>query len=324
MKKIIPFLLIFVNGILIISCDEQVDPKTNFQEVYILNCVIRCDTSYQIATIARSYDVNGYNPNTNTNGTFLGGAKITLTYNSPYGVEVYHFRDTSIVREDSSRYKTPLHFYYLRNFRPEFSTNIKIEAVLSNGTKLTSTNKTIVVSPYDAAIFRRDNPKNITPELLSFKWGNLFSGRAYSLPEFHIKYKKNENGIWKEYVKLIPLYYSKGKNAGIPIYPAVQLNAGVVFDTLTIRKTLEDISSGDPNKQNYWIDKIVFMIHIMDENFATYYASRQTFNDEFSVRVTQPDFTNIGNGMGVFGVMNTVKTEVPFTLMSMSIGYRTN
>ncbi len=48
MKKVILFLFLTASIVAIISCDDQVNPKTDFKDVYALNCVIRGDTSLQV------------------------------------------------------------------------------------------------------------------------------------------------------------------------------------------------------------------------------------------------------------------------------------
>jgi len=322
MRKLILFLFIIANVILILSCDDQVEPKTDFNEVYALNCVIRCDTSYQVATITCSYDVEGYNPSSNMNDPFLEGAKITLTYDSPYGAQVYQFRDTSITRSDTSRYKEPLHFYYLKNFQPLYRGNIKIEAVLPSGEKLTATTRPIIIDKYLINSFIQKNPKPVYPDRLTFDWEGI---NGYCLGEFIVKYVKNENGNWVNYQKVIPRYYSIVKNVNISVFPSIMpVQKFLDYDTLTIRTALEEISYKDPNKQNYIILNTFFMLNILDANFATYIASQQTYKDEFSVRLTLFDFSNSNGGLGIFGTMYTIKKEVLLTNMIRSLGYRTN
>ena len=143
-------------------------------------------------------------------------------------------------------------------------------------------------------------------------------------PELLIKYSKFENEKWVDYEKLIPKKYSTEGNSEMPVYPIIEPSEQYVkYDTLAIRKTLQNISAGVPNKQNYIIKKIVFMLNVLDSYLTSYFSTQQTFHNSFSFRETQPDHTNINGGLGVFGVMYTIKKEVTFTNMIRSLGYRT-
>lgn len=333
MKKILFLLAIILITVLLISCEEAFNPQGDFDDQYVLNCIIKNDTTFQIATISRSYKVNkGYSTIGNVDDASVRGAKITLTCSNSLGTEVYQFRDTIIERSNDTRYKTPIHFYYLKNFNPSITSveinpgvfqsygyNIKIEAVLPDGKRLTAKSFTSGIDSYKVNTYKQTNPVALGSDNLSF---GIYSNTQ---PELLIKYSKLENGNWVDYEKLVPKYYSIEGNNEIPIYPTIEMYEPYVkYDTLTIRKTLQYLSTNDPNKQNYVIKKIVFMLNVLDNNLTSYISSQQTFRNDFSYRVTQADYTIIDGGLGVFGVMYTIKKEVLLTNMIRSLGYRTN
>jgi hypothetical protein len=314
MKKIIYFLLAILNIIAIISCDDEVNPKTDFKEIYALNCVIRGDTSFQVATISRSYNVNGFDPMTNTTDPFIKGAKIKLTFESTG--ETFYFRDTSLVRPADSRYSTPMNYYYIKNFKPAIESPISIEAILPDGKVLTAKTNTLFISQYAIEDKAYSIPLATFGKYINFTWTpasqSTLDEKIYYVPELVIEYAKIQDGAPVELQKKVPLNYVSGVNGDYPIYPSIQSNVtSAVFDTLTIRRSLEEISDGDPNKQNYIVHKAVFRLIIADKNLAFYYAAQKTFLDEFSVRVTQPEFTNINGGLGIFGTMNSTQIDVP-------------
>lgn len=334
MKKILFLFAIILNTVLLISCEEAFNPQGDFDDQYVLNCIIKIDTTFQLATISRSYKANnGYSTTGNIEDQSVQNAKITLICYNFLGTEVYQFRDTIVENFYDRRFKTPIHFYYLKKFNPSiakteinnsgvfqrYGYNVKIEAVLPDRKKLTAVSYTSGLDSSKINTYKRTNPVNLGLESLSFR---IYSN---SQPELLIKYSKLENGNWVEYEKLVPKYYSiEGKNE-IPIYPIIEPTEQYIrYDTLSIRKTLQNISAGDPNKQNYVIKKIIFMLNVLDEAFASYLSTQQTFRTDFSYRETQPDYTNINGGLGVFGVMYTIKMEVPLQLMIRSLGYRTN
>ncbi len=326
MRKVISFLFVALNIIVIISCDDQVNPKTDFREVYALNCVIRGDTSFQVATISKSYNVDGFDPLTNSNDPFIKGAKIKLTFESTG--ETFLFRDTTLVRPADSRYTTQMSYYYINNFKPAYESPISIEAVLPNGKALTAKSNTLFISRYAIEDKSYSIPLATFGKYINFSWTAVTQStkdaQIYYVPELVIAYSKIQNGVQVELQKKVPLNYISGENGDYPIYPSIQSNVtSAIFDTMTIRRSLEEISASDPNKQNYIIHKAIFRLIITDKNLAVYYAAQKTFLDEFSVRVTQPEFTNINGGLGIFGTLNSTQIDVPIKPDYIKIfGYR--
>ena len=52
MKKNLLFILLVG---LLISCEENFEPFGDIKEKYALNCIIRGDTTFQIASLTRTY-----------------------------------------------------------------------------------------------------------------------------------------------------------------------------------------------------------------------------------------------------------------------------
>jgi hypothetical protein len=309
MKTIIIFLLI--SSIVFVSCDDQVNPKTDFKEVYALNCIIKGDSSYQIATVSHSYDVSGFDPSANTNDPFISGAKIKLFYEG----SVFVFRDTLSVRQDVSKYSTPIHYYYLKNFQPSDAQPIRIEATLPNGTILKSSTETFSINSFYFTDPNITYPSGINGQAISVGWNSFYylnsNVELYYAPELVILYSKLVNGVKTEFQKKVPYHYTNGGLEGPAVYPPIEVNQlSIIFPGFIIDQAMKEISQDDPNKNNYTVEKAVFRLFVLDKNLAAYYSSQRTFLDEFSVRFTQPDFTNITGGLGVFGTYTVKKLDV--------------
>lgn len=314
MKNYLILLFVLISASFFVSCDDQVEPKAEFEQVYILNCVLRGDTTYQIATLTKSYEIDGYDPYSNVTDPAIYGAKLKIIYND----KEYYFRDTVMSRSDNSRYKTPLHYYYLENFQPTETKKIELLAELPDGTILNSTSETFAIN----VIYFEDGVQQIPEvgtkrEAIFFSWkkltGSSLTPNQYFAPELVISYTREENGINVPYTKKIPMFYMNSNTGSFPVYPSVQANTNRVgFDTLAINKALEEISSNDPNKKRYQIKNAIFRLLILDKNLAVYYAAQKTFLDEFSVRFSQPEFTNIKNGLGIFGTYSVKQKIVAF------------
>lgn len=301
MKKLILFSIcagvIFFSG-----CDEAFNPKTEHDEEYLLTCLISCDQNYQTATITHTFDVDGYDPSIYDEDISIGGADIMLWYEDT----VYVFKDSTLNDEDvtENNYK---HFYYLENFNPEHNRVLELEATMPNGRKLHST--TITPSLLKTAInaWRGDQlvPPSYNDEIADeFVFYVEIAGdflNSLYLPRFFFKYKKNENGVVNHYLKEVPLEYIEKENEYSPIYPTATNQIKTRFNMNAIDRAMQEISEGDPNKDNYTVYGAFVYVWVLDQNLSAYYGALQMKSDGFTVRVDVPEFSNVDNGFGIFG-----------------------
>ena len=329
MKKTFQCILILLISAIVISCEDSVDPKAEFREEYVLNCIINLDTNYQVATISRTFDVSGYDPYTNTIDPFISDAVVKIYYDNL----VYTMKDTSMPRQDTSRYKTPMHFYYLNNFKPNTSRPIEVEAELSNGSVLTGNAQVYSLSGLylsSSIAGTTIDPSLITNEVnfLEFVWGDYYSKPLkadvnYS-PELVILYSYESNGIIEKLEKKVARIIVHGDRDAYPIYPEANTkDNSMTFSYEAFEKAMTELSDGDPHKENYKIEGVLFRLLIMDKNLAAYYSAQKTFLDEFSVRVNQPDFSNVQSGLGLVGSYSIKKMK--FKIKSdyiLSFGYK--
>ena len=178
------------------------------------------------------------------------------------------------------------------------------------------------------------NSNEITPPVgsasdkeYSFGWGDLFTrtqnSDVYFSPELVILYSYTENGITEEREKKVAWYYVSGTNGEYAVFPPTTIKTNSIsFFYNNINKALLELSEGDPNKDRYKIKGALFRLLVMDKNLAAYYSSQKTFLDEFSVRINQPNYSNIENGLGVFGLYAIEKIKMNFQIGYLSsIGY---
>lgn len=310
MKNFTILILTIIYTFLFISCDDNVNPKADYKEEYVLNCVLNADSNYQIATISKSYDVNGYDPNANTKDPFIKGAFVKVYYRD----SVFIFKDTSINRNKTSKYSSPMNFYYNKKLKPSTYSQLKIEAILPNGKLLTATTESFFLN----ILFFSKTVEYYPPvnaNRITFSWdkisGDKLESTIYFAPELAIVYSKFENGNWNRYYKKVPIRYTENSPDKPPIYPEISVGkSSVSFDTLAFGIALREIEKDVNKRKNYKIEKALFRLLILDKNLAAYYSLQKTFLDEFSVRVNQPDFTNINGGLGIFGIYSIKQTDI--------------
>ncbi len=286
MKKTLPFLAL---AFILISCEEDFDPKTDYEPKYILSCIIRADTTFQTLTVSKSYTINGYDPYVNSEDPFLSGADIRVWQRD----SVFFFKDSSVARTDTSRYKTPMVFYYLDNFKPAEGIPLEIRVITDNGKALwasTTLPSKVQWGPYSD--FYLPNPDKST---FLFQWVPNYNYGWYVL-RYGIKYSNSAAGnevqtVW------VPLRY----NDDTPDYPKITKNTGYEFEKSALDRVMTEISAGDPDKNNYTIYGGTIELLVFDQHLSKYFSSINGFVDDYTIRVDQTDYTNVEGGLGIFG-----------------------
>jgi hypothetical protein len=290
MKKVLLFISLFV---LLISCSESFEPFGALKDQYALNCIVKGDTTFQIAAITRTYANENYNPYSNTTDPNVSGALIRI-WN---GDSVVVFRDTTFTRPANSNYQTPYHLYYTKKFKL-VSTSLEIEAILPNGVRLTGQ----ATVPNAVKFIYTD--KVVPPKsksVIEFIWDAGTLDNAY-LTQVSIYYYKADDPQKTIKIAYVPASYISQDGLDFPIAPKPNNANKLVIDVSTISKTMELISAGDPNKSNYVILGPYLEVVSFGKSLSTYFNSITRTNDAYTVNLNEIDYSNINNGLGVFGV----------------------
>ncbi len=294
MKNLLLLLFGSVTLLSLSSCDQSLNPKGDYVERYVLNCILRGDTTYQVAVISHSYDINGFDPYKNTTDPAITGADLRLWYND----SVFVFRDSVVTRLGNVRYDDSLKIYYLKNIHLSYSKPIEIEALLPNGRRLKSSSTTA-----EEIIFDYENSSRVIPpvntNLVLVQWN--YNENEYYMPRFIVTYYKNVNGQSEQHTIEIPVKYVQKDGKYIPVYSRVSNQFAVTYNPDDVKRALQSISEGDPDKSNYSVlinNQVI--VYALDQNLMRYFSANSQDNS-FTVRLDENDFSNIDGGFGVFG-----------------------
>lgn len=306
MKKIILSTLLVLSVLLIYSCEDTLNPNAPFRARYVLTGVIRSDTSLQVVTVTRSYRPPELNPYSYKDDPAITGAEVNMWYRDT----LFELRDTVLMREDSSHYTYPVHCYYVNNLRPDPNQYVDVEALLPNGLLLQSFTKTPAV---DYSFFNPNSDQTIPPthhpSYYFVKWKQL-DDELYS-PRIQIVYYVKGNP--EEQTMLVPLRYFQKNGENVPIYPRQTNVNEITLSMETINTAMRAIAGSDPAKGNYSIVEMDVQMIVYDPNLSTYYSSMQEATDGFTVRLDQPDYSNVTGGFGLFGSYVRTELKVKFT-----------
>jgi len=316
MKKAIKIILFLSLLLIFISCEDNFNPKNEYQEKYVLNCIVRADTTMQMAILTKSYDVQGYNPYENTTDPTLEGAYVRIWYQDT----VYTLRDSIVDRIDTTRYNTPIKIYYTDNFKPVINSELEIEALLPNGRRLrafTRTPQTFKFNYGSDSVIPTEGKDEVT---VGWFTG---SNKVIYLPKLTVLWYKKNEGIQNIRKLIIPLDYIENGGETIKYFPPADKAAGISYKMSVIERALNEISQGDENKENYYIVLARLEVITMDENLASYYSSTSIGGDNFSVRLDEADFSNVQGGYGIFGSYLKQATIISFDSDYIrSLGYK--
>jgi len=287
--------ILVISVLFFLSCEDNFSPYGQFQEKYILTCVLRGDTTLQTATLSHSYMPDSVDPLNFNEDPSIIGADIRVWYED----SVYIFRDTTTVRVDTSRYNSPFHYYYNNRFKVLNLRSIEIEVLLQNGRRLRAAS----ITPAEI-VFKSNSSVIIPPvnsDLVQFFWEGQESGTFFS-PKFEIKYLHNVNGNIETKSIEVPLKYENKNGDLFPVFPQTSNRLSVIYTMDAVIKTLEKISEGDSEKGNYTIFQTpIFNLLAFDNPLSTYLSSTDQSINDLTVNVNTADFTNINGGLGIFG-----------------------
>ncbi|MBU2492692.1 MAG: DUF4249 domain-containing protein [Bacteroidetes bacterium] len=293
--------------ILVYSCEEDLNPNAEFLERNVLTCVVRSDTNYQVLTLTRSYQVEGLDPNENKIDPAIKNADVKMWYNN----KAFQFKDSSVARINNERYNTPVSFYYNNEMKPTPGKDIEVEALLPNGLLLRS----VTTVPKTNSLYFTGSNRIIS---LDNKFGHIeitwtkFTNLYYH-PVLSIKYYDNNLGDNQIKVKVVPIKYITSQGVEKPFYPIPSEQNTVTFDQTACDRAMREISGDNPVKSDYSILDAELKLMVFDENLSAYYSSVGTFLDGFTIKVDQPDFTNINGGFGIFGSYSIKYYKLNFT-----------
>ncbi len=297
MKKFFSILFIGLTLIASYSCDENLNPYGEFKDRFVLNCIIRGDTTFQSATLTKDYVVDGFNPFSNTTNESVQGATVRIWSGNDI---VAILRDTTIARPEGDPYQTPYTVYYTNNFQPEGDTPLSIEALLPNGKRLTCS--TVAPAPLSMVSYSSDAAiPSGKKDYVKFAWTTTQKDPVF-ITRLAIYYFKHSGGQKVRNVAVVPANYVQYDNTWVPNFPKPTSEMAYSVDMKTITKAMELISDGDPNKSNYEILGCILEVLSLDPGLSTYYNATARSRDIYSVKLDETDFTNINGGFGVFGI----------------------
>lgn len=304
------------------ACDDSFNPVREGESRMIVYSILDATSDVQFVRVYRNYYPADNNPANNTNDRAVVDAIVSITD----GVQTFTFRDTLVARDDTSRYNDKIFAYVSHGFRPTpgrtYSLSVhssSLGTVTAKTTVPTSGNVWIEYPDY----FERPNRYVVfgVHPYITFILSNTTS--AYVV-KFFVEYEADTEMGRKLFQVQIPeqmkilncLYevyertYPKVLRKPPPPRPGIEQNGNHHFLLEAYIRSLELIMERNLNPS---FRQAVFYVVQFDESWYRYYGTARTFRDRFTVRLDEPDFSNLQNGVGLFAsfVVDSLSHPLP-------------
>lgn len=313
MKKKIILTLLLAATLLSTSCDENVSPKGELPEDYVVNLIIRTDTTFQTATVTRVYDVDGFDPLELKTDPSVTGAKISLKY-SDSNIE-YFYRDTVDYNKLNSRFGTPSRYYYLKNLPIHYGKEIEMKALLSGGKLIKA--KTKIPEKF---VFTSEGTTPFIPGPLvgrdtsniSVAWNNASTDFVKMGKATLVYFYKEQDGSKTRYEKKVPMNMFINGNDTTKNYSTSSFRNDLKINRTILKNILSEISSGNSAKGRYSIAPLEVEVFVMDENLTRYFSAGLLYDFGFTIRNLPAHISNIDGGLGFMGSYAHSKIAIRF------------
>ncbi len=314
MPKSVVFLLILLLG----GCDSSFDPKGPFLDRMVVFGVITPKAQAHFVRLSSTYDPPDLNPLDNTSSRQTINAIVSLAFDT----NTVALRDTVLPREDTNRYTDSIRAFVasplsiLRGTTYTLTVNSPIYGILTASTRIPGTG--LIEIDFDSR-FSLTAPDQGRADISIFTTpSQATEGHAIKI---FVEYElpvANPGVIFTEEIPLDITDYQDCTRFKVQ-YPRVRRRELVGgrelwrFRLENYRRTLVKILK--TNEGSVVAFKRVYVELIQtDEHLYKYYSVVNGFQDQFSIRVDQPNYTNVAGGLGVFGSFTSDTTIVAATL----------
>ncbi len=279
------------------SCSTEFTPNTPFTEQLVVYAVLDASTSIQSIRIESSYDAGSLNETSQIIKKSIDSAVVSVST----GGSVYHFHDTLITFTNGVRKKIWVSNAFHPKQQAAYHLSIKVP-----GFQELASDITIPYRPYVQMVQRTAQPDS--NNVVAYAGSTVVSPvkQAYYF-RLWITGQKEVNGSKIELRYEAPTRYEP--KSGLPIFTTPSAANSVVYPVANLERLRDKLIKQDsalgPN--------LIAISYAMDMNMYTYYKLVHGFQDPLSVQLNAPNFTNITNGLGIFGAVYPDSIRLGYT-----------
>jgi len=298
---------------LISGCENSFDPRGPYQKRLVVYSILSNSSDSQYVRVFTTYNPAGFDPAEVTADTYVRNAVVTLADDST----TYNLRDTTIARVDKNRYPDDIGAYIAYPWRMRVGKTYRLSIASDQG----SASATVGVP--DAGLLLPNNPfilkapdrydnEDVT---VTIKVSPLTRGFVVRL---YLDYLVRIGTDWVHKRDEIPTSVLSVSGTSVQYnYPRLmRRTSGVSQPYITVHFPITVYSTyftrivDQYGTDGYKMLTATYMLTQVEANLYKYYNLANGFQDEFSIRTDQPDYSNIQGGLGVLGAMTVDSVRV--------------
>ena len=297
----------WVAGGVFSSCNQPFDPRGDLDERPVVFSLLSTDRDVQFVRVERSYMPAGYDPLAYTSDNFVSDAAVTIT-NSGLTMRL---RDTTLLRSDTSRFKGPLRAYVISPLRPLYGSSyaIRVESqqrVVATASVSIPTKPFLSIDLAALAVLDRPTERDSTAEIIfPITLGN---GATGYIGRFFVDYEVLKDGEWVAERVEVPTgfaypglhdfnYVTYGQ---LKPRPYMNRTSGL-YTNQFYTHVLVDIAFKKYPSAKIIFDRVAFQLLQADQNLYNYSMVTHSYRDPQSIRLDEPNYSNIAGGVGMVG-----------------------
>jgi hypothetical protein len=305
-------ILILSIALVFLSCNDGFSPNGEYTPKLIIYSVLDGMSDTQYVRLYTSFSPDQYVPDTPSPNSDIANAVVRVYDDS----SEFFFRDTiiSVLSGSSTR---PVRVYMHPAFRPKEKKVYRISVQSGNFPVATST----ATAQEAGQIAMFDTKPLFEPLPGKFIALDLYLGRhagAY-LGVMKIEYDVLINAVWTPQSEELPLdiVYDASGNISKRFYPIPILFQGVSVPNRNVQikyqtelysatiSTIKQKYKAEYEAKNMKFKRVRFTLVQFDNEIFTYYSVANNFPGATTIRLDEPDYSNIQNGYGIFGTIMT-------------------
>lgn len=300
------FLVLCVVGlssvVLSVGCRNSFEPKGPFVEKLVVYSILSPDQPAQFVRVHRTYDPPSFDSPMHASAA-VEDAMAVIRESSL----TYVLADTILTRLDKSRYKEDIKAFFTTSIQSFHGKTFEL-TITSPSLGIARSSITIPTKPsmsYEGHS-ALDNPEPSPNPRIRFS-AVLSSQTAGYLIRMLLECEVQRGDKWEVRRVEVPIGFKLVGEGNIVyengIFPKMtrnqSMNAAQGFPNNAYLSTLSKVRNEGFEKVIF--KKVVFTLMQAERNLYAYYNIANAFQDPASIRVDQPEYSNIQGGYGLFG-----------------------
>lgn len=295
--------------LLLAACNQPFDPRAPLKEQLVVFSILSTDRDVQFVRVQTTYMPPDFDPLTHVSENPVTDAVVNIRGPSAS----YVLRDTILARQNTSRYKFPMHAYVLKPFVPQ--RGLWYDVIVQSPTFGTAFATVVVPEKTAISISAVGQstlyfPDRHGPDAIIQYQANVSHYAKGYVGRLFIDYDVLKGTQWVEERIEVPIVSGAGEEKRYTLEAAVYprltpkpstTQTGFVFRNGYYNAMVNHLRSTVYPQRRITFNRVVFQLLQVEENLYLYYNLVGAYEDPRSIRLDAPSHSNIDGGIGLVG-----------------------